>query len=136
MHDPVTDRLDGVVKPGVGEVGDDPIDGVGVVGDAPLLTDAFDDAVDQRGVVVGEQPVLQRRRPRVEHEHPHQTPAPCSCCVLAAAAASCCAWMAVMATVLTMSGIVQPRDRSFTGLFRPWRTGPTATAPAERWTAL
>jgi len=32
--------------------------------------------------------------------------------------------MAVMATVLTMSGIVQPRRRSFTGLFTPCSTGP------------
>ena len=46
------------------------------------------------------------------------------------------AWMAVMATVLTMSRTVAPRDRSLTGLFRPCSTGPTATAPAERWTAL
>ena len=46
------------------------------------------------------------------------------------------AWMAVMATVLTMSTTVQPRERSLTGLRRPWMTGPMATAPAERWTAL
>ncbi|SJN37451.1 hypothetical protein FM117_09800 [Micrococcus luteus Mu201] len=37
--------------------------------------------------------------------------------------------MAVMATVLTMSSTVVPRERSFTGLFSPCRTGPTATAP-------
>jgi hypothetical protein len=47
-----------------------------------------------------------------------------------------CAWMAVMATVLTMSVTVQPRLRSFTGLLRPCNTGPTATALAERCTAL
>src|SRR5690625_4236670 len=47
-----------------------------------------------------------------------------------------CAWMAVMATVLTMSWTSAPRERSLTGLFRPWRTGPIATAPAERCTAL
>ncbi len=46
------------------------------------------------------------------------------------------AWMAVMATVLTMSVMVQPRERSLTGMRRPWMTGPMATAPAERWTAL
>ena len=46
------------------------------------------------------------------------------------------AWMAVMATVLTMSVTVQPRERSFTGFARPCRTGPIATALAERWTAL
>ena len=48
----------------------------------------------------------------------------------------CWAWMAVMATVLTMSGTVQPRDRSLTGRRRPWSTGPIATASAERCTAL
>ena len=46
------------------------------------------------------------------------------------------AWIAVIATVLTMSVIVQPRLRSFTGLRNPWRTGPTAIAPADRCTAL
>ena len=46
------------------------------------------------------------------------------------------AWIAVIATVLTMSATVAPRDRSLTGLRRPCRTGPMATAPAERWTAL
>ena len=44
--------------------------------------------------------------------------------------------MAVIATVLTMSATVQPRDRSFTGRRRPCSTGPTATAPADRCTAL
>ena len=53
-----------------------------------------------------------------------------------AASAGACAWIAVIATVLTMSCTSAPRDRSFTGLLRPWRTGPTATAPAERCTAL
>ncbi len=53
-----------------------------------------------------------------------------------AASAGACAWIAVIATVLTMSCTSAPRERSFTGLLRPWRTGPTATAPAERWTAL
>ena len=46
------------------------------------------------------------------------------------------AWTAVMATVLIMSSTSAPRDRSLTGLFRPWRTGPMAIAPDERWTAL
>ncbi len=46
------------------------------------------------------------------------------------------AWMAVIATVLTMSLTVAPRDRSLTGRRRPCITGPTATAPAERCTAL
>src|SRR5699024_6497559 len=44
--------------------------------------------------------------------------------------------MAVMATVLTMSSTVVPRERSLTGLFRPCSTGPTATAPADCCTAL
>ena len=43
---------------------------------------------------------------------------------------------AVMATVLTMSSTVVPRERSLTGLFRPCSTGPMAIAPAERCTAL
>jgi len=47
-----------------------------------------------------------------------------------------CAWIAVIATVLTMSGTVQPRLRSLTGLRSPCSTGPTAIAPAERCTAL
>lgn len=47
-----------------------------------------------------------------------------------------CAWIAVMATVVTMSCTVAPRERSLTGFARPWRTGPIATAPAERCTAL
>ena len=46
------------------------------------------------------------------------------------------AWMAVMATVFTMSSTVQPRERSLTGLRRPCRTGPTATAPEDCCTAL
>ena len=46
------------------------------------------------------------------------------------------AWIAVIATVLTMSLTVAPRDRSLTGRRRPCITGPTATAPAERCTAL
>ena len=49
---------------------------------------------------------------------------------------SAAACTAVMATVLTISGTVQPRERSLTGLFRPWSTGPMATAPAARCTAL
>ena len=46
------------------------------------------------------------------------------------------AWIAVIATVFTMSRTVAPRDRSFTGLRSPCRIGPTASAPAERCTAL
>ncbi len=47
-----------------------------------------------------------------------------------------CAWIAVMATVFTMSATSAPRDRSLTGLARPCSTGPMATAPALRCTAL
>ena len=47
-----------------------------------------------------------------------------------------CAWMAVMMIVLRMSSTVQPRERSFTGLFSPWSIGPMAKAPVSRWTAL
>src|SRR5690625_460224 len=49
---------------------------------------------------------------------------------------TCWAWIAVMATVLTMSWTSAPRERSLTGRRRPCRTGPTATAPAVRCTAL
>ena len=45
---------------------------------------------------------------------------------------SVCACTAVIATVLTMSVTVHPRERSLTGLRKPCSTGPTATAPAER----
>ena len=48
----------------------------------------------------------------------------------------CWAWMAVMAMVLTMSSTNAPRERSLTGLLSPCRTGPTASAPADRCTAL
>ena len=40
-----------------------------------------------------------------------------------------CAWIAVIATVLTMSRTSAPRERSLTGLRRPCSTGPIATAP-------
>src|SRR6185369_10817197 len=52
------------------------------------------------------------------------------------AAARFCACTAVIATVLTMSGTSAPRDRSLTGLLSPCSTGPIATAPALRCTAL
>jgi hypothetical protein len=81
-----------------------------------------------------EEPELDRRAAGVQHQYFHEHS-------LAwrraqACAAAFCAWMAVMVTVLTMSVTVQPRLRSFTGLFRPWSTGPMATAPALRCTAL
>ncbi len=46
------------------------------------------------------------------------------------------AWMAVIATVLTMSLTSAPRDRSLIGLRMPWSTGPIANCAAERCTAL
>ena len=49
---------------------------------------------------------------------------------------SSCAWIAVIAIVLTMSRTRAPRDRSLIGFARPCSTGPIATAPAERCTAL
>src|SRR5690606_8572313 len=79
-----------------------------------------------------DQLVLDRRRSRVDDQD-----------VLAhmlsfvlVVPATACAWMAVMATVLTMSCTSAPRERSFTGLRSPCRTGPMATAPAERCTAV
>ena len=67
--------------------------------------------------------VFHRRRSRVEHQNRTRHHLPC-------------AWIAVMATVLTMSSTSAPRDRSLTGLFRPCSTGPIAIAPALRCTAL
>jgi len=43
-----------------------------------------------------------------------------------------CAWIAVMATVFTMSVTVAPRLRSLTGRLSPCMTGPMATALADR----
>ena len=53
-----------------------------------------------------------------------------------ATAGAPCAWIAVIATVFTMSATSAPRDRSLTGLFSPCSTGPMATAFALRCTAL
>ena len=51
-------------------------------------------------------------------------------------AAAAAPWIAVIAMVFTMSRTRAPRDRSLTGFARPWSTGPMATAPALRCTAL
>ena len=87
------------------------------------LADALDDpgGGDRPGVGV-EQLVFERGRAGVEDqdEGAHRPTA----------------WIAVMATVLTMSWTSAPRERSLTGWRRPWRIGPIATAPALRWTAL
>ena len=89
------------------------------------LTDPLDDAVRQRLTRIRlDQLIFQRRRTGVQHQHggaSHRAP---------------CAWIAVIATVLTMSSTSAPRDRSFTGLFSPCSTGPIAIAPALRCTAL
>ena len=75
-----------------------------------------------------DQAVLQRRRAGVDDQHVRRHSGVPGACF--------CAWIAVMAIVLTMSRTPVPRDRSFTGLRRPWRIGPTASAPADRCTAL
>ncbi len=48
----------------------------------------------------------------------------------------CAACTAVIATTLTISSTEQPRERSLTGLARPWMIGPTASASATRSTSL
>ena len=69
-----------------------------------------------------DQLVLHRGRARVDDEDDaHEASA---------------AWIAVMATVFTMSCTSAPRERSLMGLLRPCSTGPIATAPDERCTAL
>src|SRR5690606_33913888 len=133
------------------------VPGEPVLDDAGVLADALDraggDGLAADGV---DELVLERGRPRVHDEHGpvravravrvralalgqdrHEV-APWGTGVVdgAGTSAGACAWIAVMATVLTMSCTSAPRERSFTGLLRPWRTGPTATAPAERCTAL
>ena len=88
-----------------------------VIGDAARLADPLDEAVRERlAPLEVDQPVLQRRRAAVEDED----------------AQASCAWIAVIATVFTMSATVAPRERSFTGLRSPCSTGPIATAPALR----
>jgi hypothetical protein len=91
--------------------------------------DPLDQSTGHRlGLVDVHQLVLHRRRTRVDHQHgDFHTFAPDG---------EPWAWIAVIATVFTMSATVAPRERSFTGLFSPCSTGPMATAPALRWTAL
>ncbi len=79
---------------------------------------------ENRSIGHVEQLVLDRRASGVEDQDSHHAPF------------IDWAWMAVMATVLTMSVTVHPRLRSLTGLFNPCRTGPIATAPADLCTAL
>src|SRR5690606_38577826 len=93
----------------------------------------FADAFDQAGAehLLGrhvDELVLQRRGARIDDEHDAHAVASC--------APTCCAWIAVIATVLMMSLTSAPRDRSLMGFASPCSTGPIATAPAERCTAL
>lgn len=89
-----------------------------------VLPDALDDAVGQGEPRIRlHQLEFDRRRSRIEDQN-------------SAAHRSPWAWIAVIATVLTMSSTSAPRDRSLTGLFSPCRTGPMAMAPALRCTAL
>src|SRR4051812_34537341 len=86
------------------------------------VADAFDDPIDRLLARIRiNHSVFERRRARVEYEDAAHRP---------------CAWIAVIATVLTMSSTKAPRDRSLTGLFSPCSTGPIAIAPALRCTAL
>src|SRR5690606_21591569 len=93
--------------------------------------DPLDESRGQRVVRVDvDELVLDRGGAGVddEDERAHRVPSE--------GVSSAWAWIAVMATVLTMSWTRAPRDRSLTGLRRPCSTGPTAIAPAERCTAL
>src|SRR5690348_16020851 len=93
----------------------------GVVG-AVRLADALDQAgAEPTAVGHVDQLVLDRGGAGVENEYAGGVRH--DCCSFASSAAACWAWMAVMATVLTMSWTNAPRDRSFTGLRRPWSTG-------------
>src|SRR5258708_38983137 len=95
----------------------------GVVGDRPL-TDPFDDPIGHHLARIRfDDGVFHRRRSGVEHQD-------------RAGHHLSCAWIAVMATVLTMSSTRAPRDRSFTGLFRASTTGTIAIAPARGCNAL
>src|SRR5690606_21254880 len=99
-------------------------DACGVGDHAGALPDPFDQPVGGRELAHRvDQAVLQRRRAAVDDEHDAHAPASC-------------AWIAVSATVLTMSSTRAPRERSLMGLLSPCSTGPIATAPAERCTAL
>ena len=89
------------------------------------LADALDQARRQHGLGIHvDQLVLEGRRSAVDDQHDtHRDASPC-------------AWIAVIAIVLTMSSTSAPRDRSLMGLLSPCSTGPIATAPADRCTAL
>lgn len=139
MHHPVADRRQlGRVEAQAlgGQFVGDLFEGRRVVGDGPL-TDPLHDAGGGPGAVGHVQKlVLHGRGAGVEDEDSGAVHADWAFSVGDAGDAGDWAWMAVIETVLTMSWTSAPRDRSFTGLRRPCRTGPTATAPAERCTAL
>ena len=129
--------VDGAPAGRLGQLGLHLLEGGGVVrhagaGDADALHQALGED-GHRGVraVVGQltELVLQGRRAGVDDKDEHGG-------LLPGRQPWAWAWMAVMATVLTMSSTVVPRERSLTGLFRPCSTGPTATAPEDCWTAL
>lgn len=130
----------GVALDRLASLGLDP--GEFVADEALVLPDALNDAHGDRLAPGGvDELVLHGGGSRVQHEDRVRG-------AMRDEAVGCCggchdsmllvdwAWMAVMATVLTMSWTSAPRERSFTGLRRPWRTGPIATAPDERCTAL
>ena len=103
----------------------------GVAQPGGLLADALHQTHRETAAVAHvQQLVLQRRGAGVEDEYTGGG----HC--FEALSVGCWAWIAVMATVVTMSCTSAPRERSLTGLRRPCRTGPTAIAPAERCTAL
>ena len=96
-----------------------PVGAVGVL--ALALPDPFQQPGGEDREVGGlEYFVLDRGASRIDDHDLHE-PDPLSC-----------AWMAVMATVFTMSVTVAPRLRSLTGRLSPCMTGPMATALADR----
>src|SRR4029453_9274875 len=103
------------------------------------LTDPLDDALGLHlGGLRHHQLILQRRGAGIQDQdrcfaHPG---APAAAGWASSACLMACAWIAVIATVFTMSDISAPRDRSLTGLRSPCSTGPIATALALRCTAL
>ncbi len=75
---------------------------------AARLADPLCGSVRQQGALAHlEELILDRRASGVENQNPHDS------------LDGVWAWMAVTATVFTMSGTVHPRLRSLTGFFRP-----------------
>ncbi len=145
VHHAVTDRRERVrvEHTRVGELGERECETRAVIGDplgafarltagsarqpSLVLADALDEPLREHVSRLGvDELELDRRRARIDDEDS----------AVHASVSFFCAWIAVIATVLTMSWTSAPRERSLTGLFRPCSTGPTATAPALRCTAL